>query len=118
IVQAPPGATTERTNEAIEQVKDFYNAQPQVRAVNFVRGFSFFGQGQNNAMAFVALHPWAERPGIENNALTLVQRATVALSAVKEAMVIVVNPPSIQGLGVASGFTFKLQDRAGQGNDA
>src|SRR5690606_6851385 len=49
VVQAPPGATTERTDEAIEQVKDFYNAQPQVRAVNFVRGFSFFGQGQNNA---------------------------------------------------------------------
>ena len=118
VVQAPPGATTERTDEAIEQVKDFYNAQPQVRAVNFVRGFSFFGQGQNNAMAFVALHPWADRPGHENNALTLVQRATAALSAVKEAMVIVVNPPSIQGLGVASGFTFKLQDRAGQSNEA
>src|SRR5690606_4194430 len=95
-----------------------YNAQPQVSRVNFVRGFSFFGQGQNNAMAFIALHPWAERPGADNSALTLVQKASAALGEVKEAMVIVVNPPSIQGLGVASGFTFKLQDRAGHGNEA
>ena len=33
-------------------------------------------------------------------------------------MVFTLNPPSIPELGVASGFTFKLQDRAGLGNAA
>jgi multidrug efflux pump len=117
-VQAPPGATTQRTNVAIEQVKDFYKSQPQVKNIIFVRGFSFFGQGQNNAMSFVMLHPWDERVGEENSSQSLVARASAALGSVKEAMVFALDPPAIQGLGVASGFTFKLQDRAGLGNDA
>jgi len=118
VVQAPPGATLERTNEAIEQVSAFYRAQPQVQAITFIRGFSFFGQGQANAMAFVSLKPWEERPGDENNALTMVGKANAALSKVRQALVFTLNPPSIPSLGVASGFTFKLQDRAGHGSDA
>lgn len=118
VVQAPPGATTERTNEAIEQVKAFYSGQPQTNNVVFVRGFSFFGQGQANAMAFVSLHPWEDRKGEENSAASLVGRAMGALFAIRQAMVFTLNPPSIPELGVASGFTFKLQDRAGQGRDA
>jgi multidrug efflux pump len=112
-VQAPPGATTERTNIAIEQVKDFYREQPQVQNMVFVRGFSFFGQGQANAMTFVSLKPWEERPGSANSAETLVNKALGTLSRVKEAMVFTLNPPAIQGLGVASGFTFVLEDRGG-----
>ncbi|HET9685423.1 MAG TPA: efflux RND transporter permease subunit, partial [Gemmatimonadaceae bacterium] len=112
-VQAPPGATTERTNVAIEQVKQFLHAQPQVRTVIFVRGFSFFGLGQANAMAFVSLKPWDERPGEANSALTLVNKAFGALSQIKQAMVFPLNPPAIQGLGVASGFSFVLEDRSG-----
>jgi multidrug efflux pump len=112
-VQAPPGATTERTNVAIEQTKKFFAAQPQVRTVIFVRGFSFFGQGQANAMAFVSLKPWDERPGEENSALTLVNKALGALMQIKEATIFTLNPPSIQGLGVASGFSFVLEDRGG-----
>jgi multidrug efflux pump len=116
-VQAPPGATTERTNVAIEQVKSFLHAQPQVRTVIFVRGFSFFGQGQSNAMAFVSLKPWDERPGEANSALTLVNKALGALSQIKEAMVFALNPPAIQGLGVASGFSFVLEDRSGHSRE-
>ena len=118
VVQAPPGATVDRTNEAIMQVMTFYNQQPQVRSITFIRGFSFFGQGQANAMAFVSLKPWDERSGEENNALALVGRANAALSQVRQAMVFTLNPPSIPSLGVASGFTFKLQDRAGLGAGA
>jgi len=118
IVQAPPGATTERTNEAIEQVKAFYRAQPQVKNIVFVRGFSFFGQGQANAMAFVSLHPWDERKGEENSVATLTTKASGAFFAIEQAMVFALNPPSIPELGVASGFTFKLQDRGGLGRSA
>ncbi|HYG25854.1 MAG TPA: efflux RND transporter permease subunit, partial [Caulobacteraceae bacterium] len=118
VVQAPPGATTERTDEAIRQVQAFYGAQPQIRSVIFIRGFSFFGQGQANAMSFATLLPWDERPGEENSAQALVARATGALARIREAMVFALNPPAIQGLGVASGFTFKLQDRGGQGGEA
>ncbi len=116
-VQAPPGATTERTNVAVEQVKAFYKAQPQVERVIFIRGFSFFGQGQSNAMAFISLKPWDERPGAKNSAMTLINKALGALMQIKEAMVFTLNPPAIQGLGVASGFSFVLEDRSGHTAD-
>ncbi|HNP63101.1 MAG TPA: efflux RND transporter permease subunit [Woeseiaceae bacterium] len=118
VIQAPPGATMGRTSEAIEQVKDFYRNQPQVARVTVVRGFSFYGSGQANAMAFVSLHPWDDRKGAENSAASLADRAMTALSQVKEAFIFTLSPPAIRELGVASGFTFILQDRAGQGREA
>jgi multidrug efflux pump len=115
VVQAPAGATTERTDEAIEKVKAFFAAQPEVNRVIFVRGFSFFGQGQAHAIAFVSLRPWDERHGDERSAHALVARANGALFGIPEAMVFTINPPSIPELGVASGFNMKLQDRGGHG---
>ena len=94
VVQAPPGATIDRTNEAIEQVSAFYRAQPQVESVVVVRGFSFFGQGQANAMAFVIAQTLGGAPA-KNNALTLVGKANAALSQIKQALVFTLNPPSI-----------------------
>ena len=117
-VQAPPGATAKRTEQAVDQIKHFYDDHPLVDSVVFIHGFSFFGQGQAHAMAFVSLIPWAERSGEENSAQTLVQKAMGALSSIKEATVFVLNPPSIPSLGVAGGFTLKLEDRGGMGAEA
>lgn len=118
VVQAPPGATTERTDEAVEQVKAFYREQPHVKDVVFLRGFSFFGQGQANAMSFASLQPWDERPGVENSVDTLVNNANGNFFGIRQAMVFALNPPSLPELGVAGGFTLKLQDRAGLGPEA
>src|SRR5690606_17018328 len=110
--------TTERTDEALPQVREFYQQLPEVRDVLIIRGFSFFGQGQANAMAFIVLHPWEERTDAASRADALALRAMGALNGIKQAMVFALNPPPIPELGVASGFTFKLQDRAGRGRDA
>ncbi|MBW7945549.1 MAG: multidrug efflux RND transporter permease subunit [Sphingomonadaceae bacterium] len=117
-IQAPAGSTRERTEEAIVQVKAFYDDQPQVQNVFVVRGFSFFGQGQGNAIVFVNLKPWDERKGAENKADAIVGRAMGAFMQIKQAMVFALNPPAIQELGTAGGFTFKLQDRGGHGHKA
>ncbi|MGF7148728.1 multidrug efflux pump [Sphingomonas zeicaulis] len=118
VVQAPPGATLDRTNVAIDQVKAFYKTQPQLENLIIIRGFSFFGQGQNNAIMFAPLKPWEERKGKENSAEGIVGRALGLMGTVKEAMVFSLNPPPIQELGNASGFTFKLQDRGNNGQAA
>ncbi|NJC35032.1 multidrug efflux pump [Sphingomonas jejuensis] len=118
VIQAPPGATTQRTDIAGNVVKAFYQQQPQVANTVYVRGFSFFGQGQANAIAFTSLHPWEEREGVENSASTLAGKAMGAFMSIKEAMVFSLSPPSIQELGTASGFTFKLEDRANAGYPA
>jgi len=99
-------------------VEKFYMAQPQVANVIGIVGFSFFGNGQNAGIVFVPLKDWEERHGKENTAQALVTRAFGAFSQIKDAMVFPVNPPAIQSLGNASGFTFKLEDRGGNGATA
>src|SRR5690606_41834402 len=54
-VQLPPGATQERTLEVMEQVEDYMLKQPEVDSMVSVLGFSFSGQGQNAAIAFITL---------------------------------------------------------------
>jgi multidrug efflux pump len=115
VVQAPPGATRERTELAVQEAETFFEAQPQVRQVISVLGFSFFGSGQNAAIMFMPLHPWDERSGAENSAQALAGRALPALMGSQHAMIFTLSPPAIQELGNSSGFSMRLQDRTGRG---
>jgi multidrug efflux pump len=117
-VQLPPGATQERTKNVIEQVEAFILKQPEVQSMVGVLGFSFSGQGQNAALAFVTLKDWTERSGEAHSAQALAGRAFGGLMGVRDAFIFPLSPPSIPELGTASGFTFRLQDRAGKGHAA
>jgi multidrug efflux pump len=117
-VQLPPGATQERTLAVMQQVEGFVLKQPEVQGMVSVLGFSFSGQGQNAALAFVTLKDWAERPGPGNSAQALAGRAFGALSGIRDAFIFPLSPPPIPELGSSSGFSFRLQDRAGMGHDA
>ncbi len=117
-VQLPPGATVERTRNVMEQVEGFILKQPEVKSMVGVLGFSFSGQGQNAALAFVTLKPWDERHGEEHSAQALAGRAFGALMGIRDAFIFPLSPPPISELGNATGFTFRLQDRAGKGHKA
>jgi multidrug efflux pump len=117
-IQLPPGATIERTRAVVEKVEGFMLQQPEVKNMVAVMGFSFSGQGQNAGLAFVTLKDWSERKGAEHTADAIVGRAMGALSGVRDAFIFALSPPPIPELGVSSGFTFRLQDRGGNGHDA
>jgi multidrug efflux pump len=117
-VQLPPGATQERTRAVMQQVEGFMLKQPEVQSMVGVLGFSFSGQGQNAALAFVTLKDWDQRPNPENSAQALAGRAFGALMGIRDAFIFPLSPPPIPELGTASGFTFRLQDRSGHGHDA
>ena len=118
VIQAPPGATAQRTTEATKQVKAFFDEQPQVANIVLVNGFSFFGQGQANAIMFTPLKPWDERTGEGDSADAIAGKAMGTLMGIKEAFAFSLSPPSIPELGTSSGFTFKLQDRGANGREA
>jgi len=115
VVQAPPGSTEERTNATIEQVEAFLNDQPEVRDFFTIRGFSFYGRGQNNALMFVQLTPWDERTEPESNAGALVGRAMGRLMQLDQGLAFAIQRPPIAALGNASGFQMKLVDQQGVG---
>jgi len=117
-VQLPPGATQERTLNVMQQVEAFILKQPEVQSMVGVLGFSFSGQGQNAALAFVTLKDWSDRAGEQHSAQALAGRAFGGLMGIRDAFTFPLSPPPIPELGTASGFTFRLQDRGGKGHDA
>ena len=117
-VQLPPGATYERTLSVMEKVEGFMLKQPEVESMVGVLGFSFSGQGQNAALAFVTLKDWKERDGEQHSASAVAGRAFGALMGVRDAFIYPLSPPPIPELGTASGFSFRLQDRGGAGHQA
>ena len=117
-VQLPPGATANRTLAVMEQVEGFLLKQPEVQSMVSVLGFSFSGQGQNAALAFVTLKDWHEREGPGQSAQALASRSFGALMGVKDAFIFPLSPPPIPELGSATGFTFRLQDRGSNGHEA
>ncbi|KAA2284314.1 efflux RND transporter permease subunit [Arenimonas fontis] len=120
IVQAPVGATQQRTQKVMEQVEKYYLEQESDHLVSVftVQGFSFAGSGQNNGMAFVNLKEWDERTTPESSIDALVGRAWAALSQIKDAMVFTLAPPPVPELGTTGGFNLYLQDRGGKGHAA
>lgn len=116
-IQLPSGATVNRTQEVIKQVEDYYMAQPAIKHVIAISGFSFSGSGQNAALVFTPLKDWKER-GKGESVDALVGKAFMQFSTIKDAIIYPVNPPPISELGNATGFTFRLQDRGGLGHEA
>ncbi|MGI9246188.1 MAG: efflux RND transporter permease subunit, partial [Steroidobacteraceae bacterium] len=118
LVQTPVGATQQRTTEAIKQVEAHFAQEPAVKSIFAVVGFSFAGAGQNAAMAFVNLKPWDERRSASMHVKAVAGRAMGALMQIKDAMAFAFVPPPVQELGIATGFSFYLQDNAGHGHAA
>jgi multidrug efflux pump len=117
-IQLPPGATLERTNEVMRTAENFIMKQPEVANMVSVLGFSFSGAGQNMALAFIPLKDWSERKGENSSAQALAGRIIGGLSGVRDAFIFALSPPPIPELGRGTGFSFRLQDRGGNGHDA
>ncbi|TXM60951.1 multidrug efflux RND transporter permease subunit, partial [Methylobacterium sp. WL120] len=116
-IQTPPGASFNRTQAAVRKVEEHLLAQPGVATVTMLNGFSFSGQGSNTSQAFVTLKPWDERDAA-NSASALVAGTNKALSGYRDAIVDAQEPPPVDNLGNAAGFSFRLQDRAQKGYSA
>jgi multidrug efflux pump len=114
----PVGSSQEHTVDVLKKMEQYYFKQPQVADVIDVAGFSFAGQGQNSALAFVHLKPWEQRPGAQNSVEAVIGGAFAGLGGLPDAYIIPVNPPPIPELGVVAGFDMELEDQGGLGHVA
>ncbi|MQR01303.1 efflux RND transporter permease subunit [Glaciimonas soli] len=117
-VQLPAGASTNRTLDVVQQIETYFKKTPGVEHVVSILGFSFSGSGQNAALVFVPLKDWKERRDPSMSADSIAGKAFGAFMGIKDAIIYPLNPPPIPELGNATGFDFRLQDRANLGNDA
>ncbi|MBU6338896.1 MAG: efflux RND transporter permease subunit [Rickettsiales bacterium] len=119
MLNAPSGATLERTKESLEKVEDYFlTKETNVEHLFTVAGFSFAGRAQNAGFGFVGLKDWSERKHPDQSVAAISGRAMGALSGIKDAFVFTFFPPPIRELGNASGFELQLLDRSGVGHDA
>ncbi len=116
VVQLPPAASLERTNAAVDQFTKIALGVEGVSGVASLSGFNLLTglTTSYNATAFIRLKPWHERKGPNTSAPAILRQLMGAANgAIKDANVLIFNPPPIRGLGTAGGFEFVLQDRAG-----
>jgi hydrophobe/amphiphile efflux-1 (HAE1) family protein len=116
LVSLPPAASLERTNAAMSAVTRIARETPGVEGVVYISGFNLLtGQTVSyNGTAFLRLKPWDQRKKPSEAVSSLVRALTGRLNAqIKDASVLVLNPPPIRGLSTAGGFTFVLQNRGG-----
>src|ERR1700758_1739900 len=116
IVSLPPAASLERTNSAMSALTRIAREVPGVDGVVYISGFNLLtGQSVSyNGTAFLRLKPWDQRRARSESVGGLVPALMGRLNGqIKDASVLIINPPPIRGLSTAGGFTFVLQNRGG-----
>jgi len=117
IVQLPPGSSLERTEKVVRQVNDIALNTPGVLPHRGYRRFDVttYTVAPNVATVFTSLPSLygLHVPGV--NAAVMVKRMQERFKVIKDANVITIMPPAVQGLGSAGGFKLMLEDRADLG---
>ncbi|ATE61799.1 efflux RND transporter permease subunit [Thauera sinica] len=113
-IQLPPGASYTRTRAVVDELESYMLGRDTNRASTMIMGFSFSGTGQNAGLGFPTLRDWSER---NRSAADEVIAFNARFGGMTQARVMAVDPPPIDGMGNASGFSLRLQDRGGVGRD-
>ncbi|RXG11228.1 efflux RND transporter permease subunit [Leeuwenhoekiella aestuarii] len=119
LVQLPPGASLSRTDAVVKEVIDKALDIDGVENAIAFTGFDAASNtnASNTAAVFLPLEDFEirEEKGLEYEALLGTISAT--LGQIDDAIVLVIPPPSVRGIGNAGGFRMMVQDRANLGTD-
>lgn len=110
-----PGSSLERTIEVQNQVSDIAMSNQQIEGIGSISGLDMgtFAFQTDAGLAFANLKDWSFRPDETQSAMAVAGQLTEQLQQNKEAMIIAVNLPPIDGMSNTGGFDFYVQDRTG-----
>lgn len=116
-IQLPDVASQERTRGVVEQMNAILTKQPGVKTWFTLGGLSLLesSQSSNAATMFIGLKNWEERTTPEVQQGPLIEQITRKFAVIKDAFILVIPPPAIQGLGSSGGFEMQVEDRGGVG---
>ena len=120
VVQLPPGASLDRTEKVIRRGIDIILTTRGVEHVAPFVGLDATTStvASNSGTIFSGLPSLYSHhiPGVTANSVLADLRSR--LSVIKDAYVLTIPPPPVQGIGNAGGFKMMLEDRAGLGSQA
>lgn len=116
--QLPPGSSLKRTEDLVSRVEKVLLNTPEVEKYVAISGIDFqsLNLKTDSAGGFIRLKDWGWRKGPQQNSFALAQRLSKELGKDRDALIFVVNPPPIMGLGRTGGFELYVQDRLGRGS--
>ncbi|MBP9840935.1 MAG: multidrug efflux RND transporter permease subunit [Simkaniaceae bacterium] len=121
IANLPDAASLNRTSDIDHQVDLIARQHPGVDKVVSLTGFSIIESLDRTTIGtnFIILKDWSERKGknLSADAIAADLRRSF-FEKIQDGVVIVANPPAIQGLGVVGGFEFWVENRGDGGNRA
>jgi hydrophobic/amphiphilic exporter-1 (mainly G- bacteria), HAE1 family len=114
-LQLPNDASMERTTQAAAQIEKILTSTPGVQYATSVIGFSLLSYVRTsyNAFFFVTFKPWDDRTTRAEQFQSIKARLNQELSRLPAGTAFSFSPPAIPGVGTSGGFTFVLEDRAG-----
>ncbi|WP_335965888.1 efflux RND transporter permease subunit [Galbibacter sp. PAP.153] len=109
IIQTPPGATLERTNEVARKLQKICEEMDGVQSVSSLAGYEIMteGRGSNAGTCLINLKPWSEREHSVHEIMEELEEETKDLGAVIEYF----EPPAVPGFGSSGGFSMRLLDK-------
>jgi hydrophobe/amphiphile efflux-1 (HAE1) family protein len=116
VVQLPPGSAIDRTDRVLREVSRRLREVPGIEEAVMFAGFDGASntQAPNAAAAYVTFDSYAERASNGRTEQAIIADMRAAVADIDEAMVLVIGPPVIQGIGNGSGFRMMVQALAGQ----
>ena len=116
-LQLPPGSTLERTDAVMRRATDLILSRPGISHTVAFAGFdgATFTNAPNTAVVFVNPHTFAKRAELGLSKDEIVADLRTQLSAMRDAFILVIEPPSVPGIGTGGGLKGYVQDRGGRG---
>lgn len=114
MVNMPPATSLDKTEATLAKVDKILAANPAVESRTEILGYSFIaGQGNTYGTFIIKLKDWSEREEGQDATSVLGQLYGAVGQQIKDATVMMFQPPMISGYSVTSGFELQLQDKTG-----
>jgi hydrophobe/amphiphile efflux-1 (HAE1) family protein len=116
--QLPPGASLQRTDDVMRRASEIARKTPGIAHAITIVGFSgaSFSNAPNAGAMFLVLDKFENRARDPKLSAAGLQGTLFSkFAGIQEALMIVVQPPPVQGIGNAGGFRMMIEDRAGRG---
>ncbi|WP_435262486.1 efflux RND transporter permease subunit [Tenacibaculum sp. nBUS_03] len=109
IIQTPPGATLERTNEVAKNLQLICKEMEGIESVSSLAGYEIMteGRGSNAGTCLINLKPWSERDKSVHEIMEELEEKSKDLGAIIEYF----EPPALPGFGSSGGFSMRLLDK-------
>jgi HAE1 family hydrophobic/amphiphilic exporter-1 len=117
-LQTPDGTSREATARVVKRVEAIARELEGVAHIVTLDGLNLINatNQSNCGVVFLTLEEWSRRRAPELRAQGLAARLQGELAAkVRDALVLVLQPPPIRGLSQTGGFELMIEDRAGKG---